>query len=52
MVAMLITSELSITGVGTVVAFAIVLSTHRGLIRAVERLFGMLPTPDVAQRPA
>jgi hypothetical protein len=40
------------TGVGTVVAFAIVLSTHRGLIRAIERAFSMLPAPGFAQRPA
>jgi len=40
------------TGVGTVVAFAIVLSTHRGLIRALERAFALLPTPEIAGRTA
>lgn len=38
------------TGVGTVVAFAIVVSTHRGLIRALERGLALLPAPDLAER--
>ncbi len=40
------------TGVGTLVAFAIVLSTSRGLVRALERSFPRLPSPGVAERPA
>jgi hypothetical protein len=40
------------TGVGTIIAFAIVLSTSRGLIRALERSFSVLPTPGLARRPA
>jgi hypothetical protein len=40
------------TGVGTIVAFAIVLSTSRGLVRALDRGLSMLPTPGLAQRPA
>lgn len=40
------------TGVGTAIAFAIVLSTHRGLIRTIERGLAWLPTPGLAQRPA
>jgi len=39
------------TGVGTIIAFVIVLSTHRGLMRTLERGFSMLPTPDFVQRP-
>jgi hypothetical protein len=33
------------TGVGTILAFAIVLSTHRGLVRSLERGFAQLPAP-------
>jgi hypothetical protein len=40
------------TGVGTIIAFAVVLSTHRGLLRFLERGFAALPTPGVAERPA
>jgi hypothetical protein len=40
------------TGVGTTVAFAIVLSTSRGLTRALERGFSSLPSPGLARRPA
>ncbi|HUF75637.1 MAG TPA: hypothetical protein VMM35_05130 [Longimicrobiales bacterium] len=40
------------TGVGTIIAFAIVLSTHRGLMRAIERALSVLPTPGLAQRAA
>ena len=40
------------TGVGTIIAFAIVLSTSRGLVRALERSFSVLPTPGLARRPA
>jgi hypothetical protein len=40
------------TGVGTIIAFATVLSTSRGLVRALERGFSLLPTPGLAQRPA
>jgi hypothetical protein len=38
------------TGVGTIVAFAIVLSTHGALIRALERGFSLLPASDVVRR--
>ena len=38
------------TGVGTIIAFAVVLSTHRGLLRAIERAFSMVPTPGFAHR--
>ena len=37
------------TGVGTIIAFAIVLSTHRGLVRAIERTFSVIPTPGFAE---
>jgi hypothetical protein len=39
------------TGVGTLMAFVIVLSTHRGLARTLERGFALLPTPGFVQRP-
>jgi len=33
------------TGVGTVIASAIVLSTYRGMVRFLERAFAQLPVP-------
>jgi preprotein translocase subunit SecD len=39
------------TGVGTLMAFVIVLSTHRGLARTLERGFALLPTPGFVHRP-
>ena len=36
------------TGVGTLLAFVIVVSTHRGLMRALERAFTQLPGPGGA----
>lgn len=35
------------TGVGTVIAFAAVVSTHRGLIRSFEKLLEQIPLPEV-----
>jgi hypothetical protein len=34
------------TGVGTVIAFATVVSTHRGLIRGLERVLQQIPLPE------
>lgn len=34
------------TGVGTVLAFAVIVSTHRSLVRSVERLLEQIPIPD------
>jgi hypothetical protein len=36
------------TGVGTLLAFVIVVSTHRGLVRSLERAFAQLPGPGSA----
>lgn len=36
------------TGVGTLIAFVIVVSTHRGLVRSLERTFAQLPGPGGA----
>ena len=40
------------TGVGTIVAFAVVISTHRSLVRALQRGFALLPSPGFAERAA
>jgi hypothetical protein len=37
------------TGVGTVIAFVIIVSTHRGFLRSLERLFAQLPVPGIAE---
>jgi hypothetical protein len=36
------------TGVGTLIAFVIVVSTHRGLVRSLERFFAQLPWPGAS----
>lgn len=40
------------TGVGTVIAFAVVVSTHRGLLRSLERLLAQMPVPGIAEEGA
>jgi hypothetical protein len=37
------------TGVGTLIAFVILVSTHRGILRSLERLFAQLPVPGIAE---